>query len=74
MISISHPQQQKRYQWHSAEYRPDDCGMFIDLNNVITIYVSHRDLFDIEGVKSVFFGPDFITVTKVSSTHILYWW
>jgi len=24
-----------------------------------------RDLFEIEGVKSVFFGPDFITVTKV---------
>lgn len=24
-----------------------------------------RDLFDIEGVKSVFFGPDFITVTKM---------
>ncbi|KAG8000119.1 NFU1 iron-sulfur cluster scaffold-like protein [Nibea albiflora] len=23
-----------------------------------------RDLFEIEGVKSVFFGPDFITVTK----------
>ncbi|XP_061692889.1 NFU1 iron-sulfur cluster scaffold homolog, mitochondrial [Syngnathoides biaculeatus] len=24
-----------------------------------------RDLFEIEGVKSVFFGPDFITVTKI---------
>ncbi|KAG7265096.1 hypothetical protein CRUP_018224, partial [Coryphaenoides rupestris] len=24
-----------------------------------------RDLFEIEGVKSVFFGPDFITVTKL---------
>lgn len=26
----------------------------------------NRQLFRIEGVKSVFFGPDFITITKVS--------
>lgn len=25
----------------------------------------NRQLFRIEGVKSVFFGPDFITITKV---------
>lgn len=30
-----------------------------------------RDLFEIEGVKSVFFGPDFITVTKVGFNYTL---
>ena len=33
--------------------------------------LSFRDLFEIEGVKSVFFGPDFITVTKVSLDALL---
>lgn len=27
--------------------------------------MSNRDLFQIEGIKSVFYGPDFITLTKV---------
>lgn len=27
---------------------------------------AHSNLFQVEGVKSVFFGPDFITLTKVS--------
>lgn len=30
----------------------------------ISFIYKHRELFRIEGVKSVFFGPDFITVTK----------
>lgn len=30
----------------------------------------NRQLFKIEGVKSVFFGPDFITITKVSRAEI----
>lgn len=29
----------------------------------------NRQLFKIEGVKSIFFGPDFITITKVSRTR-----
>lgn len=33
-------------------------------------YVCHcRMLFRIDGVKGVFFGSDFITVTKVSPCH-----
>uniref|UniRef100_A0A8C0UP64 NFU1 iron-sulfur cluster scaffold n=1 Tax=Cyanistes caeruleus TaxID=156563 RepID=A0A8C0UP64_CYACU len=32
-----------------------------------------RQLFRIEGVKSVFFGPDFITITKVSRAGMQLW-
>lgn len=35
--------------------------------SIMEAFSSRRNLFEIEGVKSVFFGPDFITVTKVSN-------
>lgn len=35
---------------------------------VLMLFSFLRQLFRIEGVKSVFFGPDFITITKVNST------
>lgn len=33
---------------------------------MLCIILSNRDLFEIEGIKSVFYGPDFITLTKVA--------
>ena len=39
-------------------------------NNVeygISVILFFRQLFRIEGVKAVFFGADFITITKVSA-------
>lgn len=33
------------------------------------LFSSFRQLFRIDGVKSVFFGPDFITITKVKNRH-----
>lgn len=43
------------------------CLYILNTGGAIFLFISYcRDLFEIEGVKSVFFGPDFITVTKVS--------
>ena len=33
---------------------------------IIVLILYFRQLFRINGVKGVFFGPDFITITKVS--------
>lgn len=43
-----------------------ECGQTIDFPNVAAAFCSPlgRALFKIEGVKSVFFGPDFVTITR----------
>ena len=43
----------------------------IGLMYLLPLSVSYRLLFRIEGVKGVFFGPDFITVTKVKGHQIM---
>lgn len=41
------------------------------LLSVLMLFSFFRQLFRIDGVKSVFFGPDFITITKVKDWHFL---